>query len=86
MKIFIMKPVEIDPEYEELIKSIGDKIKDLRNKKGISYTKMAEEIGISRNGYNNVELAKSNFQFLTLLRILKYHNISFFQFIESLKR
>lgn len=86
MKIFVMKPVEIDPEYVELMKSIGNEIKDLRNKKGISYTKMAEEIGISRNGYNSIELAKSNFQFLTLLRILKYHNISFFQFIDSLKR
>ncbi len=81
-----MKPVEIDHEYKELIKSIGDKIKDLRKKKGVSYTTLAKEIGISRNGYNNIELAKSNFQFLTLLRILKYHNISFFQFIESLKR
>lgn len=80
-----MKPVEIDPEYKDLIEAIGQKIRELRNKKGISYTKIAEEIGISRNGYNNIELAKSNLQFLTLHRILKYHNISFFQFIESLK-
>jgi len=82
-----MKPAEIDPEYKELFDEIGVKIRELRNKKGISYSKMAEEeIGISRNGYNNIELGKSNFQFLTLLRILKYHNISFFQFVESLKR
>ena len=80
-----MKPNDIDPAYSELLKEIGEKILDLRKKKGISYTEMAEEIGISRNGYNNIELAKSNFQFLTLLRILKYHNVSVFQFFESLK-
>jgi len=86
MKIFVMKPLEIDPEYVELMKSIGNEIKDLRTKKGISYTKMAEEIGISRNGYNSIELAKSNFQFFSLLRILSYHEIDFFDFINSLKQ
>ena len=82
---FSMKNIEFDPEYDELMKSIGNKLKDLRKKQGVSYTTLAKKMGISRNGYNNIELAKSNFQFLTLLRILKYHNISFFQFFESLK-
>jgi len=81
-----MKPVEIDPEYKDLIEAIGVKIRELRNKKGISYTKMANEIGFDRNTVNLIELGRTNFQFLTLLRILKYYNISFFQFIESLKR
>jgi transcriptional regulator with XRE-family HTH domain len=80
-----MKPAEIDPDYSDLMMQIGEQIKELRKKRGISYTEMAEEIGISRNGYNNIELAKSNFQFLTLLRILKYHDVSVFQFFESLK-
>lgn len=80
-----MKPAEIDPDYSELMTQIGEQIKELRKKRGISYTEMAEEIGISRNGYNNIELAKSNFQFLTLLRILKYHDVSIFQFFKSLK-
>ena len=81
-----MKPFENDPRYNELMLVIGEKIKDLRKKSGMSYIEMAKKIGLSRNGYNNIELGKSNFQFLTLLRILKYHNISFFQFIDSLKR
>ncbi len=80
-----MKPAEIDPDYCELMTQIGEQIKELRKKRGISYTEMAEEIGLSRNGYNNIELAKSNFQFLSLLRILKYHDVSIFQFFESLK-
>jgi transcriptional regulator with XRE-family HTH domain len=80
-----MKPAEIDPDYSELMTQIGEQIKELRKKRGISYTEMAEEIGLSRNGYNNIELAKSNFQFVTLLRILKYHDVSIFHFFESLK-
>ncbi len=80
-----MKPVEVDPRYRELMIAIGEKIKDLRKEKNISYIKMAEEIGVSRNGYNNIELAKSNFQFQTLIRILSYHNTTVFEFFESLK-
>ena len=81
-----MKPAEVYPRYQELIVAIGEKIKDLRKEKNISYIKMAEEIGISRNGYNNIELAKSNFQFETLYRIITYHHITVFEFFESIKR
>jgi transcriptional regulator with XRE-family HTH domain len=81
-----MKPADIDFRYKDLFLEVGEKIKDLRKTKDISYTEMAKEIGISRNGYNNLELGKSNFQFTTLLRILSYHNISIFDFFESLKR
>jgi transcriptional regulator with XRE-family HTH domain len=80
-----MKPAEIDFEYKDLIEKIGARIRELRNKKGISYTKMAKEIGLSRNGYNNIELGKSNFQILTLLRILSYYDMSIFDFVDSLK-
>jgi len=80
-----MKPAEIDSRYKELLLEVGEKIKDLRRTRGISYTEIAKEIGISRNGYNNLELGKSNFQIMTLLRILSYHNISIFDFIDSIK-
>ena len=86
MKMFIMKNSDIDPEYQDLLRAIGNRIKDLRKKKGVSYITLAKEIGMSRNGYNNIELAKSNLQLITLIRILRYHNISFLQFIDSLKR
>jgi transcriptional regulator with XRE-family HTH domain len=81
-----MKSFENDPRYNELILLIGERIKDLRKKSGMSYIEMAEKIGLSRNGYNNIELAKSNFQFFTLLRILSYHKIDFFDFIDSLRQ
>ncbi|MGI6311431.1 MAG: helix-turn-helix transcriptional regulator [Bacteroidales bacterium] len=81
-----MKPAEIDYIYKELLLEVGEKIKDLRKTRSISYTQISKEIGISRNGYNNIELGKSNFQIMTLLRILSYHNISIFDFFESIKR
>ena len=81
-----MKSFGNDPRYNELMLLIGEKIKDLRKKSGRSYIEMAKEIGLSRNGYNNIELAKSNFQFFTLLRILSYHEIDFFDFIDSLRQ
>ncbi len=81
-----MKPAMIDPIYSDLMLAIGERIKDLRKEKNISYEKMAEKIGISRNSYNAIELGKTNFQFLTLLRILKYHKISVFQFFDSIMR
>lgn len=81
-----MKPAGIDSTYSDMMLAIGEKIKDLRKEKNFSYEKMAEKIGISRNAYNAIELGKTNFQLLTLLRILKYHNISVFQFFDSIKR
>lgn len=86
MKLLNMKPAKIEPEYQDLMLAIGEKIKELRKRKNISYTNIAEEIGVSRNGYNNIELGRTNFQFVTLLRILSHHEISVFQFFDSLKR
>jgi len=81
-----MKPAEIDPKYKDFIKQIGEKIKELRKGKNLTYVEMAKKVGLSKNGYNNIELGKSNLQLQSLLKILSYHNISIFDFIESLKR
>jgi len=80
-----MKPAEIDPKYKDFIKRIGEKIKELRKEKNLTYVIMAKKVGLSKNGYNNIELGKSNLQFQSLLKILSYHKISIFEFFESLK-
>ena len=81
-----MKPAEIDPEYKDLIEQIGMKILELRKEKNVTYVDMAKKVGLSKNGYNNIELVYSNFQIQTLLKILSYHRISVFDFFQSLKR
>lgn len=80
---FIMKK-EILPEHQELLILIGNKIKDLRTAKNISYEQMAKNIGISRNTYNLLEHGKLSFQFTTLLMVLRYHNISISDFFNDL--
>jgi len=79
-----MKPKEIAPEHQELFFAIGKRIKELRKNKGMGYIEMAEQIGISRNSYNQLELGISNFQFITLLSVIKYHEIGLTEFLKDL--
>ena len=79
-----MKPKEIAPEYHELFHAIGKRIRELRKSKGMGYIEMAEQIGISRNSYSQLELGISNFQFITLLAVLKYHGIGLTEFFKDL--
>ena len=44
MKMCIMKNFDIDPEYQDLIKAIGDRIKDLRKEKGVSYVTLQKKL------------------------------------------
>lgn len=79
-----MKPKEIPIEHQELMIEIGKRLRDLRKTKGMTYIEFAEQIGISRNGYNNLELGISNFQFITLVTVLKYHGIELVDFFKDL--
>jgi transcriptional regulator with XRE-family HTH domain len=78
---------DLRPEHEQLLIRIGKKVRDLRTADNLSYMSMAEQIGISRNTYNMLELGKLSFQFTTLLLVLEHHKISltdFFKEIENL--
>lgn len=79
-----MKPKEITPEHQELMKEIGRRIKVLRKDKQTGYIEFAQQIGISRNSYNQLELGVSNFQFGTLLAVLKNHGIGLEHFFKDL--
>jgi len=81
--ISIMKILGINWEHHDLMVKIGNKIKELRKNKKMSYEKIAEEIGISRNCYNLIEHGYTNFQFEILLYILDYHNISVSDFFKD---
>jgi len=79
-----MKPKEISPEHQELMIEIGTRIKELRKAKQLSYIKLAKQIGISRNSYNQLELGIINFQFGTLMAVLQYHGIGLEEFFKDL--
>lgn len=79
-----MKPKDIPQDHQELMIEIGKRIKELRKAKQLSYIELAKQIGISRNSYNQLELGIINFQFGTLLAVLKYHGIGLDKFFKDL--
>ncbi|MCY1719228.1 helix-turn-helix transcriptional regulator [Prolixibacteraceae bacterium Z1-6] len=77
---------KISFEHKKILEDVGIELKRLRTKKTKSYTQLAEEIGISRNTYNSMELGKINFQLSTLLQVLDYHGVSIHKFFEDLSK
>ncbi len=83
-KFSVMNPKEIPTEYQLMMTDIGKRIKQLRKNKGMGYIEFAKQIGISRNSYSQLELGKSNFQFISLLVVLKQHGIGLAEFFKDL--
>ena len=78
-------PTVIASEHEDLMKKIGQKIKDLRKAKGLSYPAMADEIGISKNNYYMMENGTIYFKFSTFLKVLEYHQIDVKDFLGIMR-
>lgn len=78
-----MKTKELPKEYQADLHEIGRKLKELRKANGLSYIEIAKKIGIARNSYNQLELGSSNFEFITLLAVLKYHGIGLREFFKD---
>ena len=69
---------------EEILKTIGDKLKDLRISKGYkSYENFAFDHELSRMHYWRLENGKSNLTIKSLLKILDIHNISLSEFFQE---
>jgi len=79
-----MNPKEIPVEHQQMMIEIGNRLKQLRKSKGMGYIEFAKQIGISRNSYSQLELGKSNFQFISLLNILKYNETELCNFFKDL--
>lgn len=76
-------------ESEELlIKLIGIKIKNLREKEGLSQLQLGIRIDISANQIGRIERAEGNPTIKTLHAITKYYGLTiseFFKEVEELK-
>jgi DNA-binding XRE family transcriptional regulator len=83
-KFSIMNPKEIPSEHQKMMIEIGKRLRELRKSKDMSYIEFAKKNGISRNSYNQMELGISNFQFISLLVILKEHGIGLEIFFKDL--
>jgi len=80
--------VEYVPENEqdeELLKAIGQRIKELRKVEKIGYIQLAKKIGISRNALSLMEGGRVYFKFSALLKILRHFDIGVQEFFKDLK-
>lgn len=77
--------MEILPKHEKRIQKIGEKVRELRVKKGYtSYETFAFDNEIPRVQYGRLEKGV-NFRIATLMRILDIHKISLEDFFKGLK-
>lgn len=79
-------PKSIRTEHQEFMKKIGLKLQEQRKNRGISISSLSTEIGISRNAYAQMEAGKVYFNFLSLLQVLDYFQISKEDFFAELKK
>lgn len=74
----------IDKNFETEYKLIGKNIKKIRQKCGLTQIQLAKKSGekIDHAKISDIERAKEDFQFLTLLRICKGLEISFVDLVN----
>lgn len=71
---------------EEILKKIGDKLRELRIQKGYSsYETFAFDNDLPRMQYWRIEKGETNVTIKSLLKILNIHNTSLKDFFEDFK-
>ncbi|WP_316820695.1 helix-turn-helix transcriptional regulator [Pedobacter gandavensis] len=67
-------------------KDIGDRIKDLRAKNGLSQSFIAEVLNLSRSNYSQIELGNQYPSFHTLHKLARYYGKSYQWLIEGVEQ
>jgi transcriptional regulator with XRE-family HTH domain len=67
-----------------LTNKVGSRIKELRNKSGLSQERFALSIDMDRTYFASVELGKRNISILNLAKIAKGLNISLGQLFKNI--
>ena len=69
---------------EDIKKLVGARIKELRQKEGISQEKFALSIGMDRTYFASVETGRRNISLVNLEKIVHGLNISFAEFFDDI--
>lgn len=69
------KPRRTEAE-QAILRDFGNKIKELRLKRGYSQEEFAQVAGFSRSYYTEIETGSRNLSLLNLLKILRHLNTS----------
>lgn len=64
-------------------KDIGDRIKDLRAKNGLSQSLIADVLNLSRSNYSQIELGNQYPTFHTLYKLARYYGKSYHWLIHG---
>lgn len=75
---------EIPQEQLEIIKKIGERIKQLRQDKNLSIERFCVKYDIPRITYGNLEASKGSFQITTLLSVLKANDMDIPTFFSQI--
>lgn len=79
-------PAEIKPEHKEFLSIVGNRLEELREKKGVSITELCKKVEISRFGYYQIIEPDVYWNSQTILKILKYYKVDAIKFFTSLKK
>ena len=81
------KPItKVEDGHEDLLKSIGDRLEQIRDEKHISVTVLCDEVKMSRTTYYRMINGKvyfNTYRFLKILDVLEISAIDFFKDIEN---
>lgn len=56
---------------------VGQRLKQLRNQKGVSQQVIADYLGVNRSTYTNYEMGTSTMTYITILMLAKYYSVDF---------
>jgi len=82
-----MKPAKttmMKPEHKELLEKVGLSVKELRTGKQIKIKEIVEGTHMHRNAYSQLENGKTYFKISSLLKILDFHKVNYYDFLKRI--
>ncbi len=82
-----MKPAKttmMNPQHQEFLKKVGISVKELRTGKHIKIKEIVEGTHMHRNAYSQLENGKTYFKISSLLKVLDFHNMNYYDFLKKL--
>lgn len=60
-----------------IYKQVGQRLKQLRNQKGVSQKVVADYLGVDRSTYTNYEMGTTTMTYVTILMLARYFSVDF---------
>lgn len=76
-------PKQVEEQDDAIIGEIGEKLKKLREKQGLSIHAFIKDLDVSRTGYTQMEEGSVYFNIRNLLVLLNHHGLDLKEFIET---